>query len=192
MRKKDARKVEAIQQAVLQLTRSEGLAGVSFGKIARLAQVSPATAYVYYRDKTDMLSQLYLEVKVLMDEGLDGQLSAKQGLRQRFKLVLWHFARRFNAYPLEANFMRAIQANPHFVTPETITASTAMIGPLISLFEEAVAENALAETDPQLVVALLFAPMTQLIETRYASQRPVTDDELGRVITRSLDAVFIN
>jgi AcrR family transcriptional regulator len=125
-----------------------------------------------------------------MDDGLVEQLPPDLGLRERFERVLWHFARRFSAFPLEANFMRAIQANPHFVTSETLAASTAMIDPLITLFEEAVTAKVLAETDPQLVVVLLFAPMTQLIDKRYAANLNLTDDELGRIIARSLDAVF--
>ncbi|MDR1393193.1 MAG: TetR/AcrR family transcriptional regulator [Bifidobacteriaceae bacterium] len=191
MRRPDAKKIEAIERAVLQLTRDEGLAGVSFSKIARLAHVSPATAYVYYQDKTDMLSQMYLQVKRLMDQGLAEKLSPALGLRERFELVLWHFARSFEAYPLEANFMRAVQANPHFVRPEAIAQANAMIGPLIALFEEAVAADALTETEPRLVVALTFAPMTQLIEQCHNARLDLSDDELGRVIRRSLDAIFL-
>ena len=42
-----------VTQAVLQITMEDGLAGLSFDKLAKRAGVSSGTPYVYYRDKTD-------------------------------------------------------------------------------------------------------------------------------------------
>ncbi|EUJ29992.1 TetR/AcrR family transcriptional regulator [Listeria grayi] len=63
MRIKDEAKVTAISQAVFQITKQEGLNNASISKIAKLAGVSPATVYIYYQDKSDMLSKIYLTSK---------------------------------------------------------------------------------------------------------------------------------
>ncbi len=39
----------------------EGFHGTSISKIARKAEVSPATVYIYYESKEDMLQNIYLE-----------------------------------------------------------------------------------------------------------------------------------
>ena len=57
-------------QTVLQITMEEGLAALSFDKLAKRAGISTGTPYVYYKDKTDMLSCIYAQVWLGLQEGL--------------------------------------------------------------------------------------------------------------------------
>ena len=61
MRKEDDEKQERIKQAVMHLILEQGLTGTSISKIAREAGVSPATVYVYYENKDEMLRDIYTE-----------------------------------------------------------------------------------------------------------------------------------
>lgn len=61
MRTKDPDKQKRIKDAVVELILREGIDGASVSKIAREAGVSPATIYVYYTSKEDMLSEVFRE-----------------------------------------------------------------------------------------------------------------------------------
>lgn len=61
MRKKDDEKQQRIKAAVMQLSLEEGFAGTSISKIAKKAGVSPATVYIYYANKDEMLRDIYSE-----------------------------------------------------------------------------------------------------------------------------------
>lgn len=61
MRKKDDKKQESIKKAVIKLILKEGFHGTSISKIAKEAEVSPATVYVYYENKDIMLHEIYFE-----------------------------------------------------------------------------------------------------------------------------------
>ena len=61
MRTKDLDKQKRIKAAVVELILREGIDGASVAKIAREAGVSPATIYVYYTSKEDMLSEVFRE-----------------------------------------------------------------------------------------------------------------------------------
>ena len=61
MRRRDDDKERRIKEAVIQLILEEGWNGTSISKIARLAEVSPATVYVYFDSKEDMLQDIYRE-----------------------------------------------------------------------------------------------------------------------------------
>ena len=61
MRKKDDEKQKRIKNAVMHLILEQGFAGTSISKIAREAGVSPATAYIYYENKEEMLKDIYIE-----------------------------------------------------------------------------------------------------------------------------------
>ena len=55
MRTIDTAKRDKVIQTVLQITMEEGLAALSFDKLAKRAGISSGTPYVYYKDKTDLL-----------------------------------------------------------------------------------------------------------------------------------------
>jgi AcrR family transcriptional regulator len=61
MRIKDLEKQRRIKDAMVRLILREGIDGTSVSKIAREAGVSPATIYVYYDSKEEMLSEVFRE-----------------------------------------------------------------------------------------------------------------------------------
>ena len=58
MRVRDESKVEAIYQQALKMVVEEGFDGLSMQKLAKAAGVSPATIYIYFKDRDDLLVQL--------------------------------------------------------------------------------------------------------------------------------------
>ena len=61
MRKRDDEKERRIKEAVINLILQEGWNGASMSKIAKVADVSPSTVYVYFESKDDMLRVIYRE-----------------------------------------------------------------------------------------------------------------------------------
>lgn len=61
MRFKDEDKQERLKEAMVRLILEEGIDGTSVSKIAKAAGVSPATIYVYYESKEDMLTEVFRE-----------------------------------------------------------------------------------------------------------------------------------
>lgn len=61
MRKKDDEKEKSIKEAVIKLILQEGFHGASISKIAKMANVSPATVYIYFENKEIMLQDIYKE-----------------------------------------------------------------------------------------------------------------------------------
>lgn len=61
MRRKDDEKEQRIKDAVISLILKEGFDGTSISKIAKLAEVSPATLYIYFDSKEEMLQAIYRE-----------------------------------------------------------------------------------------------------------------------------------
>ena len=61
MRTKDLDKQQRIKEAMIRLILKEGIDGTSVSKIAKEAEVSPATIYVYYNSKEAMLQEVFRE-----------------------------------------------------------------------------------------------------------------------------------
>ncbi|WP_313577483.1 TetR/AcrR family transcriptional regulator [Lacrimispora sp.] len=88
MRKKDDEKVKSIKDAVIKLILQEGFHGTSVSKIAKMAGVSPATVYIYFENKEDMLHDIYLEYsEEIYDYLLDSVKREMEG-RQQIEVLI--------------------------------------------------------------------------------------------------------
>ena len=94
MRSRDPRKEKAVRAKALVLLVKEGFDGFSMQKLAKAAKVSPATLYIYYKDRDDLIFSLHDEVvKRMVDISLDGfdpDLPFPEGLA-----VQWRNRKRF-------------------------------------------------------------------------------------------------
>ncbi len=89
MRNRDELKIQQVHQKALELIVSEGLNGFSMQKLAKAAGVSPATLYIYYKDKDDLILQLgIIEGKRMLDATMvdfDPDMSFAEGLRIQWR-----------------------------------------------------------------------------------------------------------
>ena len=70
MRIKDQHKQESIIDATIKLVNEIGFVSSSVSKIAKKANISPATLYIYYKNKEDLLVSTYVEIKKKMSKEL--------------------------------------------------------------------------------------------------------------------------
>lgn len=112
MRKKDDEKQNSIKRSVVQLILQEGFHGTSISKIAKLAGVSPATVYIYYQNKEEMLRDIYQEyAEGVFDHllsqlipGMTGEQLIDVLIRQYYQYILeneeiFHFVDQFSSCP---------------------------------------------------------------------------------------------
>lgn len=190
MRKVDESKKELIKQVVFQIVFDEGLSALSFSKIAKRAGVSSGTPYVYFADKTDMLSQLYIEVKQLMDSELKADIDAGGTYEEKLYNAVDHFATRFVQHPLEARYSQAIQTSPELVSPDAINQGVFLTQPLQELLEEGRDAGAFKDDNLDHVTATLFAPWSWLIDQQQTHHKPVELAGLRQLIRIGLRGIL--
>ena len=61
MRTRDENKELTIREKALEMAVKDGFDGLSMQKLARAAGVSPATIYIYFKDRDDLILQLWLQ-----------------------------------------------------------------------------------------------------------------------------------
>jgi len=85
MRNRDEGKRQKIKQKALEMIVQNGLDAFSIQKLAKAVSVSPATIYIYFRDKEDLILQLYIEEgdRMMLEtlKGFDPNMSFGEGLR---------------------------------------------------------------------------------------------------------------
>lgn len=87
MRTRDQAKQEAIVQASIKLVNELGFDGISISKIATEADVSPATIYIYYKNKEDLFTEIYKDIRKQMSQGTLQDLQENMTVEEEFKLL---------------------------------------------------------------------------------------------------------
>jgi AcrR family transcriptional regulator len=98
MRRKDDGKERCIREAVIKIILQEGFHGASISKIAKMAGVSPATVYIYYENKENMLQDIYSEYSeeifgYMLDRinlGMGGHQMIEMLIRSYYNYILEH------------------------------------------------------------------------------------------------------
>ena len=113
MRTRDEMKEAAIREKALEMVVKHGFDGLSMQKLAKAAGVSPATIYIYFKDRGDLILQLYLqEMKKMVDATLDGfdpSMHFEEGLK-----VQWLNRAKFCMQdPANMHFLEQIKFSPY-------------------------------------------------------------------------------
>ena len=186
MKQKDIAKKNRITQSVLNIAYEEGITSLSFGKIAKYAKVSSGTPYIYYKDKVDMLSHIYIEIKKLMDDGLSEKIKRANSIKDKLFEAVKHFAENFQKYPKERQFMFTIQNNHHLISDSAWELGMELAKPLFDLYEVAIKQDLFKSNDINIINAMLFAPIKWLIE----DNPNISNTKIQEVIKYSLESII--
>ncbi|MEP7141977.1 MAG: TetR/AcrR family transcriptional regulator [Ferruginibacter sp.] len=113
MRKRDENKERSIRDKALQMMVKEGLRGFSMQKLAKAAGVSPATIYIYFKNKEDLVLQLYREAgEKMVDSTLknfEPMMSFNEGLR-----IQWINRMKYcMKFPDQMHFLEQLRHSPY-------------------------------------------------------------------------------
>ncbi len=163
MRTRDLQKQEAIRQKALKMIVKEGFDGLSMQKLARAAGVSPATIYIYYKDREDLILQLCMEEGKKMAEAtlknFDPEMSFEEGLK-----VQWLNRAKFcMENPLSMHFLEQIRHSP-FHDKVFTKMDTSFIAAMGRFVHNAIRRNELVPLPIEVYWSVAFAPLYSLVK----------------------------
>ncbi|NML21879.1 TetR/AcrR family transcriptional regulator [Pseudoflavitalea sp. G-6-1-2] len=163
MRTRDENKIAAIKEKAIELMVSDGLDGFSIQKLAKAAGVSPATIYIYYKDKEDLIVQLSTDLTYKMldhsMQGFDPEMDFAEGMRLQWKNRANHCMK----YPLELAFIEHIRYSPLY--EKTKAEMTARFKDEMGRFVHCAIKNKQLHKLPfEVYWSVAFAPLYQLIK----------------------------
>ena len=190
MRNRDMSKIQALEDAAYDLVQAQGLSQLSINKLAKRANVSVATAYIYYENKADLLGTLYQGIRetLILNLPLPNQALTVQ---EQFAQVMHAYAETFLAHPKQVNFMTALSANPEYL-PEEMQGDDSLLGPaMMAVVKQAYEQNKLRTKNVDLIVAQALQPLQWLLQTRARHQAGVQVEEVDALIEMAQRAIFV-
>ncbi|MEO6549184.1 MAG: TetR/AcrR family transcriptional regulator [Ferruginibacter sp.] len=163
MRTRDENKEKNIREKALQMIVKEGLNGFSMQKLAKAAGVSPATIYIYFKDKEDLVLHLIKEAGAKMvDSTLKDflpSMSFSEGLR-----VQWINRMKYcMKYPDQMHFLEQLRHSPYSdkLTEMMGDRFRTAMGNFVS---NAIKRNELIKVSMEVYWSIAFAPLYNLVK----------------------------
>lgn len=162
MRNRDENKVQAIRDSAVEMIANDGLENFSINKLAKAAGVSPATIYIYYRDKDDLITSIAIEEGLKMAratlEGFDPDMPFRETLWRQ-----WQNRAAYNLANLQAGYFFEQLTNSTY-REQMLEIVSEEYSKTLGRYVEKAMERGEIERMPLVTYwALSFAPLYSLI-----------------------------
>lgn len=163
MRIRDENKIDAIHEKAVEIIVQSGFDGLSMHKLAKAANVSPATLYIYFKDRDDLIQQVAeKEAQAMVAaslENFDPHASFAEGLTIQWKNRAKYWLRN----PQQAKFLEQVRHSP--VGEEVYARVKKQFSQVMTEFVKgAVKRNELIALPIEVYWAVAFAPFYQLVK----------------------------
>src|ERR1700755_2650987 len=112
MRTRNENKERTIRQKALEMIVQEGFDGLGMQKLARAAGVSPATIYIYFKDREDLILQLYVEAAKKMTEATMKNFDPSMPFAEGLKVQWINRAKYCLKNPHQMYFLESLRNSP--------------------------------------------------------------------------------
>lgn len=188
MRNKDVNKQEAIIKATVELVNEIGFVSSSVAKIAKKAGVSPATIYIYYENKEDLLVSTYVEIKKKMGLELQKGIDETKPLRD----LLWDFwLNGFNFISKNIglfNYAEQFSNSPYY---ELVNHSELekYFEPMIRIIQRGIEQKIIKNVSFEILSIYIFYPITLLSNSKVCKTLIINDETKETAFNLAWDAI---
>lgn len=155
-------KRNALIKATIELVNNNGFHAAPMSKIAKMARVSPATIYLYFENKQDLVNKAYIEVKAEYTEyafaTYNEELSVKKGFETIWKRIAdFKFKNSENAM-----FLAQCDTTP-IIDEVSRQEGIKHLQPLLDLWERGKNEGVIKPISNYLLYAHTISPLSFLM-----------------------------
>lgn len=154
-------KRNALINATIELVNNDGFHATPMSKIAKMACVSPATIYLYFENKQDLVNKTYLEVKssytAYAFATYDETMSVKEGFEVIWKRIA-EFKLKEDAY---AMFLAQCDNTP-MIDEESRQEGIRHLQPLLDLWKRGIKEGVIKPMSEYMLYAYAINPLSFL------------------------------
>ncbi|SEI97065.1 transcriptional regulator, TetR family [Dyadobacter koreensis] len=161
MRTRDVNKEILIREKAIEMIVNQGFDGLSMHKLAKSASVSVATIYIYFKDREDLIQQLYTEefekMTVATLVNFDPESHFDEGLKVQWMNRLKYCLDN----PLSMTFMEQMKHSPLI---DRSVIDRRFIDAMTRFVHTAIARNELIQLPIEIYWSIAFAPLYQLVK----------------------------
>lgn len=168
-RVKDQAKLEAIYNATLAIVTKNGFAGFKMSDVAHQANLATGTLYVYFKNKNELINDLYLKVKKRSVQKIFKDYNPEAPFMLCFEKI-WRNYLSYNLFNQQESVFAQQYVRSPYLKPGVVQESEKLLSPIFDLLERGKKEKLLANIPTELLVAQLLGGLKEISDW-HLSQR---------------------
>jgi len=162
MKSKSPEKEEEIYRVVLEITAEVGLSGLKMSNIAKQAGLAHGTVYIYFKNKKDLINQLFKKAK----NRATSSIGVYDHLLSNFFEGLKSYWEAYLAYLInnqkETHFIRQCMSSP-FLEQTSLELSDLSKQKLVVFFEKGKAEKYIKNLETELLMSVFSGVAYEIV-----------------------------
>ncbi len=193
MRVRDENKEAAIREKAMEMIVREGFDGLSMQKLAKAAGVSPATIYIYYKNREDLVHQLFNEAQKAFAEralrNFDPELSLEEGLWRQWKNRMSFILEKPHYFHFFEHFR-----NSHLINHKSVNMNEFREN-MMRFAHNAIARGEVKKMEPELFWSIAYGPFFALMKFHLQERKimsetfKITDAKLKQALKMVVKAL---
>tara|TARA_B100000809_G_C15140596_1_gene533041 strand:- start:3876 stop:4460 length:585 start_codon:yes stop_codon:yes gene_type:complete len=155
-------KRNALVKATIELVNNNGFHATPMSKIAKMANVSPATIYLYFENKQDLVNQTYIEVKGEYTKYAFATYNDKMRVEEGFEII-WKRIAAFKLNDCKNAFFLAQCDNTPMIDEASRLEGIKHLQPLLDLWARGKNEGLIKPLSDYLLYAYTINPLSFLM-----------------------------
>ena len=178
-----------IFEATERLIAEHGFHGTSMQMVAKEAGVATGTIYRYFKDKDDLMKQLYVEVMSQVAETVFEGLDTGAPLFEQFRLIWLNIQRFLLENPDRCSSKEQFENVPDFCGMERKELDRKLFAPLFKLFEQGIASGEIKPLPVELLSSLSIENAALLSKKHNQGRIVLTGELTETAIKASWEAI---
>jgi len=189
MRPKDQTKYNAIINTSLELVKELGFTGISIAKIAKQANISPATIYIHFENREDLFTKLYTKIRTDMSNGALQGVHEEMDIEQVFKSMWINFFSYNLNRPDYIIYREKFEQTPMM---ENIKGEDFELYNYVkNLFQRGIKEHIIKDLPLPLLTSFAFVPIITLLNFHFEGLINMDENHINEACEIAWNAIKI-
>ncbi len=161
MRPKDQTKYNSIIKTSIELVKDLGFTGISISKIAKQANISPATIYIHFKNREDLFTKLYTKIRTDMSNGALQGIQEEMDIEEAFKSIWINYFSFSLSHPDYLIYREKYEQTPMMANIKL--EDFRLYNYIINLFQRGIKEHIIKDLPIPLLTSFAFVPIITLL-----------------------------
>lgn len=188
MRPKDENKQDAIIAAVIKLVNEIGFVSSSVSKIAKEARVSPATLYIYYKNKEDLLVSTYIDIKRKLSAAMLRGFDADMPIRDILRKAWFNMFEHISEHSADIQFTEQFSNSPYSALVDKKEAEK-YFEPLVGVLQRGIQQKIIKDVSFDILTVFVFYPVVLLSNPKVCQSFDINKESIETAFTMAWDAI---
>jgi len=172
-RVRDDSKIDAIFNATLKLVLKTGFNGLKMADVAKAAKVATGTLYIYFKNKEQLINQLYLEIKTAKMKKLMQAYDARKPYAAVFKDLWLEYLHISLQEPEKMIFIEQF-THSSYLSGQVKKQADKLLASLEQFIQEGIKSKLVKELPVQLILGQLLGPINEMVKLHHDQRIKMT------------------